>query len=155
MATIRNLGHCPCPRCTTPLSRVHLLGTKNDRQARTSLARVDDNQYRSRLSTARQAIYKQNYDVDSAAVARMLKPWSLVPTSVSSDCSRNLGRSPLCLSQNAFSDRLSRLGLNFFALFLVDLLHEVELGVWKAFFIHLLRILDALDETKLYELDRR
>ena len=40
-------------------------------------------------------------------------------------------------------------------MFVVDLLHEVELGVWKALFIHLLRILESLHENVLHELDRR
>jgi hypothetical protein len=34
-------------------------------------------------------------------------------------------------------------------------MHEVELGVWKALMIHLLRILNAVDENLLNELDRR
>lgn len=37
----------------------------------------------------------------------------------------------------------------------VDLLHEFELGVWKATFIHLLRILDSLKGNALAELDHR
>jgi hypothetical protein len=37
----------------------------------------------------------------------------------------------------------------------VDLLHEFELGVWKSLFIHLLRILNALDKSQVHELDRR
>jgi hypothetical protein len=37
----------------------------------------------------------------------------------------------------------------------VDLLHEFELGVWKALFIHLLRMLEARDKKLLDELDRR
>jgi hypothetical protein len=37
----------------------------------------------------------------------------------------------------------------------VDLLHEFELGVWRALFIHLLRILDSIDPDLLNELDRR
>ncbi|KIM62393.1 hypothetical protein SCLCIDRAFT_75073, partial [Scleroderma citrinum Foug A] len=37
----------------------------------------------------------------------------------------------------------------------VDLLHEFELGVWKAVFIHLLRMLDSLKGDQLTELDRR
>jgi len=37
----------------------------------------------------------------------------------------------------------------------IDLLHEFELGVWKAIFIHLLRMLDSLKNSKLHELDRR
>jgi hypothetical protein len=35
----------------------------------------------------------------------------------------------------------------------VDLMHEYELGVWKATFIHLLRILDCLN--KIHDLDQR
>ena len=37
----------------------------------------------------------------------------------------------------------------------VNLLHEFELGVWKATFVHLLRILDSLKGYLLSELDRR
>lgn len=37
----------------------------------------------------------------------------------------------------------------------VDILHEFELGVWKALFIHLLRILEAINPALLHELDRR
>jgi hypothetical protein len=36
-----------------------------------------------------------------------------------------------------------------------DLLHEFEIGVWKAVFIHLIRILLATNETQIPELDRR
>jgi len=34
-------------------------------------------------------------------------------------------------------------------------MHEVELGVWKALLIHLIRILEAVDESTLHEFDRR
>ena len=37
----------------------------------------------------------------------------------------------------------------------MDLLHEFELGVWKAVFIHLLRMLESLKGDQLAELDRR
>jgi hypothetical protein len=37
----------------------------------------------------------------------------------------------------------------------VDILHEFELGVWKALFIHLLRMLEAISPTLLHELDQR
>ena len=83
MATIRNLGLCPCPWCIIPLSGAHLIGTKGDRQARTLLAQVNDDARKHWISIARAAIYQQNYNIDSAAMDRMLKPQSLVPTSVS------------------------------------------------------------------------
>lgn len=37
----------------------------------------------------------------------------------------------------------------------IDLLHEVELGVWRMLLIHLLRILFALDKDLVNELDKR
>jgi hypothetical protein len=58
-------------------------------------------------------------------------------------------------SQNAFSSKLSQFGFNMFPMLVVDLMHEVELGVWKSIFIHLLRILDCRDEGLKHELDRR
>ncbi|KAG6914659.1 hypothetical protein DXG01_016060 [Tephrocybe rancida] len=41
------------------------------------------------------------------------------------------------------------------SIFVVDLLHEIELGVWKALLIHLLRILESVDENLHHELDAR
>jgi hypothetical protein len=38
---------------------------------------------------------------------------------------------------------------------LPDLMHEVEIGGWRTLLIHLLRILQSLDEKLLAELDRR
>jgi hypothetical protein len=59
------------------------------------------------------------------------------------------------LIQNAFSKKLGPLGFNLYDMLVVDLMHEFELGVWKALFIHLLRILEAVDKTLVDELDRR
>jgi hypothetical protein len=38
---------------------------------------------------------------------------------------------------------------------LPDLMHEVEIGGWKALLIHLLRMLQSVDDQLLVELDRR
>jgi hypothetical protein len=57
--------------------------------------------------------------------------------------------------KNAFSDRLSILGFDLFSMLLPDEMHEVEAGVWRALFIHLLRILQSVDEGLLTKLDRR
>ena len=40
-------------------------------------------------------------------------------------------------------------------MFLVDIMHDFELGEWRAVFIHLLRILESVDANLLTELDRR
>jgi hypothetical protein len=42
-----------------------------------------------------------------------------------------------------------------FPMFVVDLLHEVELGVWRSLFIHLLRIMECIGPTLAHKLDER
>jgi hypothetical protein len=37
----------------------------------------------------------------------------------------------------------------------IDLMHEFEQGVWKALFIHLLRMLDSKGGSRINELDLR
>jgi len=49
---------------------------------RVTLARVDDNQRRSRVSAARRLIYEENRQVNCAAVEKLLEEMSLVPTTV-------------------------------------------------------------------------
>ncbi|KAI0058498.1 hypothetical protein BV25DRAFT_1810603 [Artomyces pyxidatus] len=137
LASIRNLGRCPCPSCLIPKDRIDKLGEPQDMQQRRTLARVDDAKRRSQISSARKIIYEQDFAVNSAAVERILKEESLVPT------------------DNAFSKKLSPLGFKLFDMLVVDLMHEIELGVWKNLFIHLIRLLDAVDESLKYELDRR
>ena len=51
--------------------------------------------------------------------------------------------------------RLGHTGFDFFRMLVVDLLHEFELGIWKALFLHLLRILHSQTGTSPAELDQR
>lgn len=83
MVSIRNLGDFPCPRCKVPLSEVHNIGTPLDRSERKSKARVDDSARRDKVKDARSLINDYGHLVNSAEVERLLKPESLVPTSVS------------------------------------------------------------------------
>lgn len=46
-------------------------------------------------------------------------------------------------------------GLNVYPLLVVDLLHEVELGVWKSMFTHIVRILSASSPTIVHQFDER
>ena len=57
--------------------------------------------------------------------------------------------------QSAFSMRLALYGINYFKLFVPDIMHEFDLGVWKATFTHLIRILIAAGTDAVQELDRR
>jgi len=50
---------------------------------------------------------------------------------------------------------LSPFGFDFHRMLTVDLLHEVELGVWKALLAHLIRMLHACGADKVHEFDER
>lgn len=57
-----------------------------DMAQRVTLARVDDNQRRGTIVSARRLIYERNFSVNSASVEKLLKPLSLVPTLVCYAC---------------------------------------------------------------------
>ena len=137
------------------MSRLQNLGMKLDMKQRASLARIDDDARQRKVQIARRIIYEQNYAVNSEGVEKVLKEESLVPTLVRAE--RGASRTYLLTKcqQNAFSNRLSRLEFDLFPMFVVDLMHEFELGVWKALFIHLLRMLHAVDASLINELDYR
>lgn len=79
LATTRTLGDRICPRCTIPTEEFDKLGLLRDITGRVTRARS----YVSYLvNLARTWIYHQGYLVNSAAVERLLKPWTVVPTVV-------------------------------------------------------------------------
>jgi hypothetical protein len=93
---------------------------------------------------ARNFIYNLGYGVTSAAVERVLMAESWVPTPVSISYSDyTIETSLICLCQNTFAEKLGCFGFDHFIMLVVDLLHEFELGVWKAIFTHLIRLLHA------------
>ena len=59
------------------------------------------------------------------------------------------------MSQSAFSQRLLEHGFNHYDMLVPDLLHEFELGVWKATFTHLMRILVANGGDGIQKLNDR
>jgi hypothetical protein len=82
LASIRDKGCRPCPQCLVFKQEIKNLGLPKDRQQRVQFARVDNLQRLNKISSARRIIYEDNYLVNSAAVERILKEESLVPTSV-------------------------------------------------------------------------
>ena len=62
----------------------------------------------------------------------------------------------LAWPQNAFPDRLGT-DFNVSRMLVVDFLHEFELGIWKALFTHLIRVLYAAAShgSLVAELDSR
>ncbi|KIJ33763.1 hypothetical protein M422DRAFT_182849, partial [Sphaerobolus stellatus SS14] len=138
LATIRDQGLCLCPRCYITKDKVHDMGMVRDMNNREKNVRKDDLPRRYDILKARSLIYEKGVPVNGAAVESILKPLSRVPT------------------MNAFSEQLQSKGFEYHEIFVVDFLHEIELGVWKATFTHLIRLLYAQDSKNApHELNQR
>ncbi|TBU38655.1 hypothetical protein BD309DRAFT_1083909 [Dichomitus squalens] len=136
IATIRDKGHCPCPRCEVTFDDIPQMGEDADRDIRNMQARTRSNSLQEKVLDARNLVYEEGFVVNSKRVEELLQNKSLVPT------------------KNAF-DKLQPLGFNLGDALVVDLMHEYELGVWKSMFTHLIRILEAVDSQAVDELDKR
>ncbi|KAJ3524831.1 hypothetical protein NM688_g8496 [Phlebia brevispora] len=134
LAIIRYLATCPCPRCLVLKAQISAMGTKVDARRREKGARTDDEIRRGKVDRTHQWIYEDGDPISGAAVERLLSSASWVPT------------------RNAFS-RLVKFGFNFYKMLVVDLLHEFELGVWKATFTHLIRILYTGKKNEIQKLN--
>ncbi|PPQ73389.1 hypothetical protein CVT24_008509 [Panaeolus cyanescens] len=135
LTCIKFLGNHPCTRCSIHKDHIHELGTIRDQKRRLQTkGRTNNAERQALINTVRRLIFVNGYSVNSKAVTNLLEPYSWTPT------------------RNAFGDRL---GLDFYKIFVVDLLHEFELGVWKATFIHLLRILFVAGPDLLQVLNSR
>jgi hypothetical protein len=87
LAATRNKGDRICPRCTIPTAEFDKLGHQRDMRGRVTRARS----YLSDLvSRARDCIYRMGYLVSGAAMERMLRPMSIVPTVVSNSTLRQI-----------------------------------------------------------------
>ena len=152
MAGVRNMGICPCPRCLIKKKEIPALGTSRDKKRRGKL-RVNSHHLRTKVSIARNIIYGSGTRIYANAVNDILKEESLVPTTV--------GHFTICTTeyltgfQNSFHTTFADFNLNVFSLFVVDLMHEYELGVFKDFLIHLLRILHSCGAETIAKFDRR
>ncbi|KAJ2965454.1 hypothetical protein NUW54_g14114 [Trametes sanguinea] len=136
LATLRDKGRCPCPRCLTTFDRIDRLGTREDIEARKLNTRAPTAEQDRLVQEARELIYDSGYVVNSDHVEALLREQSLVPT------------------RNAFA-RLEPFGFNLLDALVVDQLHEFELGVWKAIFSQLVRILESVGSETVHELNKR
>ncbi|KZV87415.1 hypothetical protein EXIGLDRAFT_620624, partial [Exidia glandulosa HHB12029] len=137
LATVRDNGLCPCPRCFVRKEDIFKMGQPADMKQRTEQKRRDTEERQRRIEEARQIIYELGFAVGSKEVESLLMDKSWVPT------------------ENAFSKNLENIDFDIFELLALDLMHEFELGVWKALFIHLIRMLRSVGEHCVTELDRR
>ena len=100
----------------------------------------------------RKSLYDEGYAIARDHVDGLLKNKSLVPTKVFA-FALALQQVLTPFAQNTFSVVLSPFGFDFHKMLMVDLLHEVELGVWKALLMHLIWMLHTYGADKIHEFD--
>ncbi|KAK7037071.1 hypothetical protein R3P38DRAFT_3480997 [Favolaschia claudopus] len=108
-----------------------------DENKRKNLARTDEHMHNGVLTRIRNWIYRTGRSVKSKTFDFWLLARSWTPTS------------------NAFSDRLSKFGFDPFKMLVPDFMHEFELGVFKSWFMHLLRILHAHGDDAIQNSNQR
>ncbi|KAG2052923.1 hypothetical protein BDR06DRAFT_1009062 [Suillus hirtellus] len=123
IATIKDMGSCACPRCLTWKNLFSCTGLVQDMKDRIINLRV---YAMANVVKAREYIYQRGNTVNGSKVEDALGEGSWVPT------------------LNQFVRKLGPFGLNPFRMLVVDFMHEIELGTWKALFTHLVRLLYAL-----------
>ena len=79
LATVRDRGCCPCPRCQASKKDFDQMGLVRDLRARITKARV---YFSDKITRARDFIYELGKPIAGTAVERLLKVQSLVPTPV-------------------------------------------------------------------------
>ena len=82
IATIRDFGLYPCPRCLIQKEDISKIGTDDDRRAREELRRSDTVERRDRVEQARENLYVHGYALTGDYVDGFLKEGSMVPTKV-------------------------------------------------------------------------
>ena len=112
------------------------------------------------IELVRRLLFEKGINITSVYIAQILEGTSGVPTRV---CIRvYFARIVLIFysfsQKNAFSEFLNcvyRFKFNFYQLLVPNLLHEFELGIWKAIFVHLIQILYAYGNNSISKLNSR
>ncbi|OSD05112.1 hypothetical protein PYCCODRAFT_1385676 [Trametes coccinea BRFM310] len=137
IACIKYLGRCPCPGCLITKDRIHLMGTKNDLSNRHRKKRTDTPWLRMLLERIRGWIFGRGIAPEGKRVEALLGASSTSPT------------------QSAFSKRLGSFGFDIYRALVPDVMHEVELGVWKSTLTHLVRIVVSLGPSTVNTFNAR
>ncbi|KAG2067990.1 hypothetical protein BDR04DRAFT_1129377 [Suillus decipiens] len=137
LARIKFLGECLCPHCLIKKADVSKMGTESDMLDHSTLQHVDNQAWHNKINHAHKLIFQCGAPVDGKQVKSILNSESLVPT------------------HNAFSDQLFTFGFNLFLMFVVDMLHEFKLSIWKAIFTHLMHIAHAAGGNVVKDLNWR
>ncbi|KAF8675505.1 hypothetical protein AX14_005100, partial [Amanita brunnescens Koide BX004] len=137
LACIRYLAKCPCPQCYVLKDNISDMGRKRDMHNRSLRTCIDDQMSQCEITSARNAVFEAGMSFNCQFIEN------------------TIGKKSLTVVQSAFSTHFYEYGLNHYDMFVPDLLHEFELGVWKSTFVHLMRILFANGNNSIQTLNKR
>ncbi|EIW62284.1 uncharacterized protein TRAVEDRAFT_115985 [Trametes versicolor FP-101664 SS1] len=137
IACIKFLGRCPCPDCLVTKDWIHLMGTKRDMATREKKPREDSSWLRNKLEQVRGWIFKRGLPTEGRAVKAVL------------------GSTSTLLNQSAFSRRLGQFGFDIYRALVLDVMHKINLGVWKATMMHLVCIVTTIGQSQINNLNSR
>lgn len=152
IATIKDFGSHPCPRCSISINQIHALSCEDDWKWCEESRHQDKFKRCKKVDDACNSLYEEGYAITGDHIDGLLRDESLVPTMVAAHVSTPFQVS-LRFVQNTFSATLAPFGFDFHKMLTVDLLHEVELGVWKALLIHLFQMLHTCKGDKIHWFD--
>ncbi|EJF61958.1 hypothetical protein DICSQDRAFT_59433 [Dichomitus squalens LYAD-421 SS1] len=138
LACLKTLARCACPDCSMDKCSFWKMGMKKDKADRVKHAREDTGVLQDLIARVRRWIYEDGTTPDSDHIKKT-----------------KLGFFSMAPVRSAFSQRFAAFGRNVYQLFVPDLMHEFELGVWKGTFTHLVRILIAAGHDGVQKLDER
>ncbi|KAG6809229.1 hypothetical protein H0H92_001089 [Tricholoma furcatifolium] len=136
IARIKLNGNFLCTTCQVSREQLNHLGMKLHDVTWSSNQRIDSAAEQFNVEVAWSKIFKSGFVADGKPIDRIL----------------NDSKTPI---RNTFSNFLLPHSVNFYDLFVVDVLHEIELGVFKAIFTHLIRILYTMGSRGVADLDHR
>ncbi|KAH9039665.1 hypothetical protein EDB85DRAFT_2141171 [Lactarius pseudohatsudake] len=113
-------------RCSDGVERVFFIRIITYSADYPEKLRTNNNRRCQNVEQAHKLMFEKGLAIPSKQVQQRLGGHSRIPT------------------RNAFSDVLSKVGQDYHNLFVVDLLHEFEIGVWKSVLTHLIRMLYAI-----------
>ena len=82
IATIKDFGARPCPRCLVSVDQICAVGREDDQKWRKESCRQDNAERRKKVDDARKSLYDDGYAITGDHVDGLLKDESLVPTKV-------------------------------------------------------------------------
>ncbi|KAG8703791.1 hypothetical protein FRC08_002631 [Ceratobasidium sp. 394] len=136
VACMRNNGTFPSPHTLVNKSHIYKMGSAEDCSTRANQPRIQDSTHWESIQEARQLIYHEGLAIKSSRVEDLLKKTSSVPTT------------------SAF---VACLGPNFenLRMLVPDILHQFEIGVWKDFLVHVVRLLHSRGPAAVAEFNTR